>query len=114
MYIAASYLLALFGVSASAQQYAGDTISGTLPEKDGSEIAYFRISDPSGANDQLTLINYYSHDSNGQRLQESAVERAVIMMFGMNRNAADYEGFVSAIMFIACMFSLLTILLKGA
>lgn len=94
---AASLLLAAFGcLSASAQQYAGDTISGTLPSAEGSEVAYFRISDPSGANDQLTLLNYYSLDSNGERLQESAVQRAVIMMFGMNRNAADYEGFVSA------------------
>ena len=109
MYIAASCLLALFGVTASAQQYAGDTISGTLPSNDGSEIAYFRISDPSGANDQLTLINYYSHDSNGQRVKESAVERAVIMMFGMGRNAADYQGFVSTSILCADMVRLLTV-----
>lgn len=89
------YLVASFCASAWAQQYAGDIISRTLPSQDGSEIAYFRISDPSGANDLLTLMNYYSLNSNGQRLQESDVERAVLMMFGMNRNAADYEGFVS-------------------
>lgn len=95
MFFAASLLFSSFCVSASAQQFAGDTISGTLPSQDGSEVAYFRISDPSGANDQLTLVNYYSLDSNGERLQESAIQRAVIMMFGMGRNAADYEGFVS-------------------
>lgn len=90
------YTIASLCATAAAQQYAGDTISGSLPSAEGAEIAYFRVSDPSGANDRLTLLNYYSLDRNGQRLQESAVERAVIMNFGQNRNAADYEGFVSS------------------
>lgn len=114
MSITASCLLAFFSLSASAQQYAGDTISGTLPGQDGSEVAYFRISDPSGANDQLTLVNYYSHASNGQRIQESAVERAVIMMSGMNRNAGDYQGYVSIPALVIAKSRLLTILIAGA
>ena len=89
------FTIASLCASAAAQQFAGDTIQGSLPSKEGSEIAYFRVSDPSGANDRLTLLNYYSLNSSGQRLQESAVERAVIMNFGQNRNAADYQGFVS-------------------
>lgn len=95
MLLSACRLVAFFGASAWAQQYAGDTISGTLPSQDGSEVAYFRISDPSGANDQLTLLNYYSHNSSGQRIPESAVERAVIMITGMLRDGSDYQQSVS-------------------
>jgi hypothetical protein len=84
---------ALFGASVVAQQYAGDYIPGSLPQRSGSEI-----SDPSGANDHLTLINYYSLGSNGQRIQPSNVQRAVIMMSGQRRDADQYIGYVSALL----------------
>lgn len=93
--------IALLCVSACAQQFAGDTILGTLPAQDGAEIAFFRVSDRSGANDRLTLINYYPLGSDGQRLREENVQRAVIMLFGQARNAGDYEGFVSLPLLLA-------------
>lgn len=86
---------ALFGASVLAQQYAGDVIYGTLPQRSGSEIAYFKIRDPSGANDHLTLINYYSLGSDGNRIKPSNVQRAVIMMSGQRRDADQYVGYVS-------------------
>ena len=87
--------LALFGASVLAQQYAGDKISGSLPQRSGSEIAYFKIRDPAGQNDHLTLINYYSLGSNGKRIKPSNVQRAVIMMSGQRRDADQYIGYVS-------------------
>lgn len=87
--------LALFSACSWAQQYAGDTISGYLPTVPNAEVAYFRISDPSSVNDRLTLINYQSLGSNGQRLQESNIQRAVIMMSGQRRDADVYIGYVS-------------------
>jgi hypothetical protein len=89
---------ALFGASVLAQQYAGDTIYGTLPQRSGSEIAYFKIRDPSGANDHLTLINYNSLGSDGNRLKPSNVQRAVIMMSGQKRDADQYVGYVSGLL----------------
>lgn len=89
--------LALFGTCAWAQQYAGDTISGSLPTEAGAEVAFFRISDPSGANDRLTLVNYQSLGSDGQRLKPSNIQRAVIMMAGQRRDANTYIGYVSSL-----------------
>lgn len=89
--------LALFSACSWAQQYAGDTISGYLPTVPNAEVAYFRINDPSSVNDHLTLINYQSLGSNGQRLQESNIQRAVIMMSGQRRDADVYIGYVSSI-----------------
>lgn len=50
-----------------AQQYAGDAIVNTLLSVPGSAITYFRIQDPAGKNNNLTLTNYYSLGENGQR-----------------------------------------------
>jgi hypothetical protein len=86
--------LALFGASALAQQYSGESIQNSLPTVAGAEVAFFRISDPAGAN-TATLINYQSLGSDGQRLKESNVERAVIMMSGQRRDADVYAGYVS-------------------
>jgi hypothetical protein len=94
MSFAAFRSLALFGASALAQQYAGETIPGSLPAVAGAELAFFRISDPAGAN-TATLINYQSLGSDGQRLNEANVERAVIMMSGQRRDADVYAGYVS-------------------
>jgi pimeloyl-ACP methyl ester carboxylesterase len=89
MSFAAFRSLALFGASALAQQYAGETIPNTLPAVYGAELAYFRISDPAGAN-TATLLNYQSLGSDGQRLKESNIERAVIIIHGQLRDANDY------------------------
>jgi hypothetical protein len=85
----------LFSASVLAQQYAGDYIPGSLPQRSGSEIAYFKIRDPSNVNDHLTLINYYSLGSDGNRIKPSNVQRAVIMMSGQRRDANQYIGYVS-------------------
>lgn len=53
--------------TAQGQQYTGDTIPNSLPNVPGSEITYFRISDASGKNSNLTLTNYYSHGTTNQR-----------------------------------------------
>lgn len=75
---------------AFGQQYAGDFINSSLPGVPGSELAYFRINDPSGSNNNLTLINYYSHGTSNQRLVESNVQRAVIIIHGLNRDPGTY------------------------
>jgi hypothetical protein len=89
MSFAAFRSLALFSASVLAQQYAGETIPNSLPVVYGAELAYFRISDPAGAN-TATLLNYQSLGSDGQRLKEANVERAVIMVHGQLRDANDY------------------------
>lgn len=74
-----------------AQQYAGDFINNSLPIVPGAEITYFRIPDPAGKNNNLTLINYYSYNSTGQRIVESKIQRAVIVIHGLNRDPGTYE-----------------------
>lgn len=73
-----------------AQQYAGDVIPNSLPSVPGAEIAYFRINDPSGKNNNLTLINYYAHQLNGNRVVESDIKRAVVIIHGLNRDPGTY------------------------
>lgn len=80
-----------FNAFSAAQQYAGDFIPNTLPTVPGSEITYFRINEPSGKNKNLTLVNYYSHQANGNRLVESQVMRAVIIVHGLNQDPGTYE-----------------------
>lgn len=95
MSLSALCSFALFGASVLAQQYAGDYVPGSLPQRSGSELTYFKIRDPSGGNDHTTLINYYSLGSDGQRIKPSNVQRAVIMMSGQRRDAYQYIGYVS-------------------
>lgn len=85
-----SSILALASFS-SAQQYAGDFVNNSLPQVPGAEITYFRIPDPAGKNNNLTLINYYSWNSTGQRIVESKIQRAVIVIHGLNRDPGTYE-----------------------
>lgn len=86
---------ALYADVASAQQYAGEVIDTSLPSVPGSEIAYFKIpglldgSKTKPAN--LTLINYYSHGADGKRLVESKVQRAIIIIHGLNRDPGTYQ-----------------------
>jgi len=87
---------ALTGLT-SAQQYAGEVINTTLPILPGSEIAFFKIPGVydskklQGSTPNLTLINYYSHGSNGKRLVESNIQRAVIVIHGLNRDPGTYQ-----------------------
>jgi hypothetical protein len=88
-------LVACFAASASSQQYAGDIIDTSLPNVPGSEIAFFKIPGVMDSNKKkaanLTLINYISHGSDGKRLVESKVQRAVIIIHGLNRDPGTYE-----------------------
>ncbi|KXT07836.1 hypothetical protein AC579_1884 [Pseudocercospora musae] len=81
----------LFAAIALAQQYAGDTISAGLPTIAGAEVAFFKIPDTTGANDHLTLINYYSHGSDGTRIVEANIQRAIIVLHGLLRDPWNYE-----------------------
>lgn len=87
--------LSLFAGPAVAQQYAGDIIGSNLPTVPGAEVAFFRINDPTGANNNLTLVNYYSHGSDGNRLVESNIQRAIIVLPGLLRDPYNYEQDVS-------------------
>ena len=86
---------ALFAATTSAQQFAGDVIDTNLPNVPGAEIAYFKIPGVQDSNSKksanLTLINYMSYGSNGKRLVGSKVQRAVIIIHGLNRDPGTYE-----------------------
>lgn len=86
-----TFLFALGASLATAQQYAGDTISGYLPTIERAEVAFFRIPDPEDINNHLTLINYYSHGTDGNRIVESNIKRAVIVIHGLLRDPWNYE-----------------------
>lgn len=77
----------------AAQQYAGDTIPNSLPSVPGSEIVYFKIKEPNGKIPKaynLTLTNYQSLQGNGQRVVPSQVQRAVIIIHGLQRDPGTY------------------------
>lgn len=95
MHFSSTLLVALSATIATAQQYAGDTISAYLPTISGAEVAFFRVPDSNGENNNLTLINYYSHGSDGNRIKESNIKRAVIVLHGLLRDPQAYENDVS-------------------
>jgi hypothetical protein len=70
-----------------AQQYAGRTITNSLPATAGAEIAFFNIKDVNGGN--TTLINYFSLPTTG-RQNPINVKRAVVVLSGSNRDPWDY------------------------
>lgn len=82
--------LAVLSPVSVAQQYAGDVIPNSLPGVPGAELAYFRIADPKGKNNALTLINYQSLQRDGSRLNPSKIQRAVIIIHGLQRDPATY------------------------
>lgn len=75
---------------ATAQQYAGDTISAYLPTIPGAEVSFFKIPDTTGENDNLTLINYYGLGTDNGRINESNIQRAVITIHGLLRDPWNY------------------------
>lgn len=91
MHFLTPFLFLCGSTSVLAQQYAGDVISASLPTIDNAEVAFFKIDDPSGKNDALTLINYYSHGTDGNRIVESKIQRAVIVIHGLLRDPWNYE-----------------------
>jgi hypothetical protein len=73
-----------------AQQYAGDVINNTLPTLNGAAINFFKIPDTtSKAGGYATLMNYYSAP-NGNRLIESQVQRAIIVVHGLDEDPWVY------------------------
>lgn len=81
---------ASFSATVQAQQYSGDVIPNSLPNVPGSEATYFRIADPLKKNNNLTLTNYYSYGQNNKRIVEANVQRAVVMIHGLNRDPGTY------------------------
>lgn len=72
-----------------AQQYAGDNITNSLPAVAGSELAFFKIRDAT-TNQTGTLLNYYSLNSSGGRINPSNVKRAVVIIHGLLRDPYLY------------------------
>jgi len=91
---------------AAAQQYAGDKINNSLPYVPGSEIVYWRITDPAGKNNNLTLTNYQSLQTNGARLDSSQLQRLIIVIHGLNRDPGTYMSNVSLTFSIPLRLSL--------
>jgi hypothetical protein len=91
----ASLAVVLFQL-ASAQQFLGQIIPNvTYPGVPGAELAYFKVTDPSGAGNNFTLVNYQSYGRDGKRVVGSNIKRAVIIIHGLNRDAGTYMANVS-------------------
>jgi hypothetical protein len=80
---------ALLAHSASAQQYAGETIPNKLPKLNNAEIAFWAMKSPTGKN--LTLINYMIAPNN-KRQDPAGVQRAVIALHGLQTDPFNYWG----------------------
>lgn len=93
---------------AAAQQYEGEVIPGTLPMVDNAEVAFWKIKDPSGDGANLTLINYASLDTQGQRPDNSRIQRAVFSIHGLLRDPWNYENDVRAYQYSTQACSILT------
>ncbi|KAI9693780.1 MAG: hypothetical protein M1822_003051 [Bathelium mastoideum] len=82
-----SRLLLLASV-ATAQNYVGTPINNSLPGVPGSEITYFNVISSSGVN--LTLTNYMSLNKSNERPIQSGIQRAVIVIHGLQRDPGTY------------------------
>ncbi|KAI5199776.1 hypothetical protein E4T39_06075 [Aureobasidium subglaciale] len=86
-----AFLAAVLPQDVSAQQFLGDVIpNATYPTVPGSELCYFRVKDPAGKNNNLTLVNYQSLGRDNKRVVGSNIKRAVIIVHGLNRDAGTY------------------------
>ncbi|KAI5193666.1 hypothetical protein E4T39_08850 [Aureobasidium subglaciale] len=73
----------------NAQQYAGEVIPGGLPPSiGGAELNFWNIVDKKSRN--VTLVNYSSLNSSGQRLSSPVVQRVVVIIHGLNRDPLNY------------------------
>ncbi|KAI5263007.1 hypothetical protein E4T47_09141 [Aureobasidium subglaciale] len=73
----------------SAQQYAGEVIPGGLPPSiGGAELSFWNIVDKKSRN--VTLVNYSSLNSSGQRLSNTKVQRVIVIIHGLNRDPLNY------------------------
>lgn len=90
LFQAALLLCAALVAPTWAQQYAGDVILNNLPKVPGAEIAYFRITEPTGRNTRLTLMNYYSLQDLDVRVEPTDVRRAIIIIHGLDRDPGTY------------------------
>lgn len=73
---------------AFAQNYVGTHINNSLPGVPGSEITYFNVISSSGQN--LTLTNYMSLNKSGKRPDLTQIERAVVIVHGLQRDPGTY------------------------
>ena len=78
-----------------AQQYQGSVVSAFLPTISGAEVCFFQIPDPTGQGADLSLINYYSLASDGGRIDEAKIQRAIIVVHGLLRDPWAYQQDVS-------------------
>ncbi|KAL3426463.1 WSC domain-containing protein-like protein 5 [Phlyctema vagabunda] len=63
----------------------------SVPYLGGAAITYFKIKEPTGKqNVNLTLTNYISLNSTGGRLVGTKVQRAVIVVHGLDRDPGTY------------------------
>jgi hypothetical protein len=67
------------GSLVAAQQYEGDVIPGTLPSVNNAEVAFWKIKD------------YASLNTQGQRPDNSKIQRAVLAIHGLLRDPWNYE-----------------------
>ncbi|KAM0716672.1 hypothetical protein Q7P37_008117 [Cladosporium fusiforme] len=83
---------ALFAASAAlAQQHEGAEVKTNLPETNGAEISFFKIQNPTGGKASLSLVNYQSLASDGERLNNENVKRGIIVIHGLLRDPWNYE-----------------------
>lgn len=70
-----------------AQQYAGASYNNSLPSVPGAQIAFWNIKDPNNKN--ATLLTYATAPNGKQQIQ-SNVQRAVIVIHGLQRDPWNY------------------------
>ena len=96
------YLTSYALLSTTAQQYAGDIVSGYLPTIERAQVAFFRIPDPAGVNNNLTLINYYSFGRNGAPIVNNNIQRALITIHGLLGDPWNYMNDVRCLLQLKC------------
>jgi hypothetical protein len=74
---------------AGAQQYAGEVIPNSLPKVNNAAISFWNMKVTKTKN--ATLINYMSAPGN-KRQDPTNVQRAVILLHGLQRDPYNYWG----------------------
>lgn len=86
MYSIATFLCA-FALPGMAQQFAGQSIPNSLPVVTNGNVSFFNVFDAVGG--RTTLINYYSTPG-GKAQNQTKVQRAIIVLSGLNRDGWNY------------------------